>query len=107
MARITNKDMDSIANVLTVNARICGIVDEDETVYVHRGNTSQGYATRVSIIRRDPWNERHPHWLPRFSYKDTARTQYKAIEAAADALRVASSVIEGLRGNAADAERDS
>lgn len=87
MDRYTNKDFEQIAQALTNEAIICGLIGGDEKIYVNRGNKE--YATVVSIIRRDPWEERTPHWLPRFTPKDTARVQYKALAAAADALRAA------------------
>ena len=98
MGRITNKDFEIVTAALTNNAQFCGMLALDENILVNRGNSE--YATVVTIIRRSPWAERSASWLPRFTPKDTPRTQYKALAAAADALRGAADVIEALRANA-------
>ena len=97
MERYTNKNFESIAQTLTNEARLCDLIAGDEKIMVNRGNSA--YATVVSIVRREPWSERSASWLPRFTPKDTARVQYKALAAAADALRGAYDVIEGLRAS--------
>lgn len=104
MERYTNKDFESIAQTLTNEARLCGMIEPDERVYINRG--SSGYATVVTVLRRDQGGERAPRWLPRFTPKDTARVQYKAIAAAADALRGAWDVMEQRRQEAFDQLRE-
>lgn len=100
MERFTNKDFERIADTLTGEARLCGMIEPDEKIMVNRGNSE--HATVVSIYRREPWAERSAYWLPRFSPKDTARVQYKALAATSDALRGAYDVIKELRTNAED-----
>lgn len=100
MGRITNKDFEIVLAALTNSAQFCGLIEMDENVHINRGNSE--YATVVSVIRRYPWAERSPRWLPRFTPKDTPRTQYKALAAAADALHAAADVIGDLRSNIRD-----
>lgn len=93
MNRITKKDIESATQRFTDNARICGLLENGERINYNAGSTQGGIAAVLSIIKSVPWGERNAYWLPRFSPKDTMRTQYKAIEAASDALRAMCDIV--------------
>lgn len=93
MERITKKDIESATGRFTDNARICGLLENGERIYYNPGNKQGGFAGVLSIIKSVPWGERNAYWLPRFSPKDSLRTQYKAIESASDVLRAMCDIV--------------
>ena len=97
MTRYTKKDVRSIAQMLSAEAMMVGLLESGERVYVNAGNASAGIPVTVTILNDTEGTERSAHWLPRFTYKDTVRTQYKALEGAYGALRAAFDVISELR----------
>lgn len=105
MNRITKKDIRNATERLTKNAQACGLLEPHESVVYNAGNASNGIAAVLSVYTVDQTkqrSERQAYWLPRFNYAETLRTQYKAIEAASDALHGVYGVIEALRANAED-----
>lgn len=105
MNRITKKDIREAAQRLTQNARMAGLLDWEENIVYHAGNASNGIAAVLSVYTVDQTqqrSERQAYWLPRFSYNETLRTQYKAVEAATDVLRAMFDVVEDLRSNIRD-----
>lgn len=93
MTRYTKKDVESAIQRFTDNARICGLLENGERIHYNAGSAASGIPPVLSIIRTVPWGERNAYWLPRFTYKDTMRTQYKAVEAASDALRAMCDIV--------------
>lgn len=93
MTRYTKKDIESAVQRFTDNARICGLLENGERINYNAGSVSGGIPPVLSIIKTVPWGERKVYWLPRFTYKDTMRTQYKAIEAAGDVLRAMCDIV--------------
>lgn len=107
MERITKKDIKSATGRFTDNARICGLLENGERIHYNAGSVQGGVSAVLSIIKSVPWNERNAYWLPRFSPKDSLRTQYKAIEAASDALRAMCDIVHPPKSvSATDEESD-
>lgn len=105
MTRITKKDIRDAAQRLTQNARMAGLLDWEETIVYNAGNASNGIAAVLSVctvVEHQQRSERQSYWLPRFSYNETLRTQYMAVESATDVLRAVFDMMEKRRAEALD-----
>lgn len=98
MDRITRADMRNSAYRLTRAAREARLVLFEETIEYVPGNKEMGITAKLQIKKLDG-TVRQGWWLPRFGLKDLTRTQFKATEAAVDALIAACDMQRELAKN--------
>ena len=99
MDRITRADMRNSAVRLTRAGRDARLILATEEVEYVPGNKEMGISASLQIRNLETRAVRQGWWFPRFSTKDTTRTQFKATEAAVDALIAACDMQRELAKN--------
>lgn len=82
----TQKDMTSITSRFTMELQRAGLLKPNQELYYTNGSTGVSATLEVKTVKGNDWMVEPVSWLPRFSPKDTKRTQYKMIAAASDIL---------------------
>jgi hypothetical protein len=89
MTRYSNVDVRQIASDLTVEARALGMITETQTIEFQGGSAVNGVSPYLYVQdNTDEAGRRSTAYsfLPQFTYKDTARTIYRTLEAVHNTL---------------------
>lgn len=83
----TQKDMKTITDHLTSEAREAGLLQGNQELHYTNGSTGVSATLEIKTVKGNDWFFESATWLPRFTPKDNKRTQFKMIDSAKEALR--------------------
>jgi hypothetical protein len=89
MIRYTKTDVRKVVKLVEMEARALGLIAENHHISYSGGNPSNGISADLSVYAVNEDGHRNAvrvDFLPEFTYKSTAREQFKTLEAVHNVL---------------------
>ena len=88
--RITANDVRKLVRNVQMEARALGLINENTEILYMAGSPSNGISAYLDVIETTDGDRKYVghsvSFLPEFTYKQTAKDQYKVLEATEKAL---------------------